>query len=209
MNIEKTIKEYLAELSSNSPTPGGGNVSAFCGAIAASLGTMVCNLTIGKKKYFEVEKEIVEIKSDLEIYINKFTELAAKDNQAFDKVMEAFRLPKETKAEKIVRLKRIDEATLDAAKVPAKVILNCSKILPFVKIVSKKGNQNSVSDAGVAALLISTAAQGAFLNVLINCSGLKNNDEAKQLLSDSQNLTDEIKTNSNLITERIMKGLQS
>ncbi len=209
MNVDKTIKDYLTELSSNSPTPGGGNISAFCGALASSLGTMVCNLTIGKKKYLDVEKEMIDIKLNLEKYIDKFTGLAAKDNSAFDKVMEAFKLPKETDAEKEIRSKKIDEATIEAAKVPSEVIKNCSEIIPLIDAVALKGNQNSVSDAGVAALLLSTAAQGAFLNVLINCSGLKNNEEADKLLQSSRILTDEIKLRSNSITEKIIKGLQS
>lgn len=208
MNTEKTIDNYLAELSSNSPTPGGGNVSAFCGALASSLGTMVCNLTIGKKKYADVEAEIAEIKNKLETYIKKFTELAANDNLAFDKVMSAFKLPKETEAEKEIRSAKIEEATINAAKVPADVIKNCSEIIPLIDIAASKGNHNSVSDTGVAALLLSTAAQGAFLNVLINCSGLKTNTEANQLLQNSQTLTNEIKLQSNLITEKIIKGLQ-
>jgi len=209
MNIDKTVREYLTELSSNSPTPGGGNVSAFCGALASSLGTMVCNLTIGKKKYINVETEMVEVKTKLESYIYKFTELAVKDNQAFDKVMDAFKLPKESESEKEIRSKIIEEATLNAARVPAEVIKNCSEIIPLVKVIADKGNQNSLSDAGVAALLISTAAQGAFLNVLINCSGLKNNEEAEQLLNHSQSLINEIKLSSNQVTEKIIKGLQA
>ncbi len=209
MDVKKTIGEYLAELSSNSPTPGGGNVSAFCGALASSLGTMVCNLTIGKKKYQDVEKEMTDIKLILEKYIARFTELAVKDNQAFDKVMDAFKLPKETDADKEIRLKKIDEATIEAAQIPSEVIKNCSDIIPLIDVIASKGNQNSVSDSGVAALLLSTAAQGAFLNVLINCSGLKNNEEADQLLQSSRILTDEIKLRSNSITEKIIKGLQS
>ncbi|MCX6149916.1 MAG: cyclodeaminase/cyclohydrolase family protein [Ignavibacteriales bacterium] len=209
MNQSNTLKNYLDELSSNSPTPGGGNVSALCGALASSLGTMVCRLTIGKKKYIDVEPDMMKIRSKLESFREEFIDLAAKDNAAFDKVMEAFKFPKETENDKTMRLKKISAATLEAAKVPAEVITSCKVILPLIKTIAEKGNQNSVSDAGVAALLLSTAAQGAYLNVLINCSSLKDNSEAQKLLAEASVVKDEIKSESNNIIEVIIKGFQS
>lgn len=209
MNIKKTIEEYLNELSSNSPTPGGGNVSALCGSLSASLGTMVCNLTIGKKKYADVEEEMKSLKVKLEKYISVFTDLAARDNAAFDRVMEAFKLPKETEEEKEIRAQKIEEATFGAAEVPAEVIRNCSEVLPMLRIVALKGNRNSLSDAGVAALLISAAAQGAYLNVLINCSSLSNQTHAQEILKRADILLEEIKNGSSLITDEIVKSLRA
>lgn len=209
MDISKTLKSYLDDLSSNSPTPGGGNVAAFCGALSSSLGTMVCNLTIGKKKYADNEAEILQVKKKLEEYKEQFISLANKDNGAFDKVMEAFKLPKETEEDKSLRLQKIDEATFAAAEVPSEVIRTCNEVLPLIGIVVEKGNQNSLSDAGVAALLISTAAQGAFLNVLINCSSLKNQTIAGELLKSAGILCNDIKTQSSSIVDKIIKGLKS
>jgi formiminotetrahydrofolate cyclodeaminase len=208
MNLSKTLHEYLDELSSNSPTPGGGNVSAICGALASSLGTMVCSLTIGKKKYVEVEADMMKIRSKLGAYKDHFLELAEKDNAAFNKVMEAFKLPKETEEDKFIRLKHIEIATLEAAKVPELVINYCMEILPLIKSVFEKGNQNSVSDAGVAALLINAASQGAYLNVLINCSSLKDNNEAKEILNKVAGTIDNIKTESNKIVDKIIAQMQ-
>jgi formiminotetrahydrofolate cyclodeaminase len=209
MNSVKTIKNYLDELSSNSPTPGGGNVSAFCGALAASLGTMVCSLTIGKKKYLEVEAEMMKARNKLSAYQEHFLELAEKDNAAFNKVMDAFRLPKDSESEKTNRLIKIEEATLNAAKVPKEVIFICNEVLPLIKMIAQKGNSNSISDAGVAALLLSMAAKGAYLNVLINCSSLQNNTEAEEILKSTTEIVEKIKTESEQIAEKIIEDLNS
>lgn len=209
MNVEKTLKEYLDDLSSNSPTPGGGNVAALCGVLSSSLGTMVCNLTIGKKKYAEVEQEIISVKSKLEDYKERFITLAAKDNEAFDKVMDAFKLPKDNDEQKNIRIQKIDEATFAAAEVPDEVIKICKELLPLIKTTAEKGNQNSLSDAGVAALLTSTAAQGAYLNVLINCMALKNQTIAGEVLKSAEIRTEEIKEESSSILENIKRRLLS
>ena len=194
MNLNKNLQEYFDELSSSSPTPGGGNVAALCGALASSLGTMVCNLTIGKKKYADVEQEMISLKNKLEIYQKEFFELAQKDNEAFDKVMEAFKLPKGSDEEKEVRNSKIEEATINAAEVPSEVIRKCYELLPLLKTIADKGNKNSLSDAGVAIALTRTSVQGAYLNVLINCTSLNN-----------QTIAEEIRKRANIIFEEIDK----
>lgn len=209
MDYTQTLNNYLENLSSKSPTPGGGNVAAFCGVLASSLTIMVCNLTIGKKKYLEVESEITGIKNELEKIKNKFSELADKDNAAFDKVMDAFRLPKESEDEKDIRRKKIDEATFGAAEVPAEVVNTCRTILPFIKTVAEKGNQNSLSDVGVAASLINTANQGAFLNVLINCTSLSNQTIGNEYLKRTEIIFDEVKNICATITDSINDKLRS
>jgi formiminotetrahydrofolate cyclodeaminase len=205
--LTKNLSAYIDELSSNSPTPGGGNVSALCGVLSASLGVMVCNLTIGKKKYAEVEEEMKAIKDKLEGYKTLFINFADKDNEAFDKVMEAFKLPKETDEQKSLRENKIDEATFEAASVPADVIRLCSEVIPLIETVSRKGNKNSASDAGVAALLISTAAQGAFLNVAINCSSLRNQTIAAEVLKKAEIYTEDVKKQSAYIVDKLNKEL--
>ncbi|PJA99674.1 MAG: methenyltetrahydrofolate cyclohydrolase [Ignavibacteriales bacterium CG_4_9_14_3_um_filter_30_11] len=209
MNYNQTLNEYLESLSSKSPTPGGGNVSAFCGTLASSLAIMVCNLTIGKKKYFEVESEMIELKNQLEKIKNKFSDLADKDNEAFDKVMDAFKLPKETEDEKDIRSKKIDEVTFGAAEIPTEVINTCRLILPFIKTVAEKGNQNSFSDVGVATALINAANQGAFLNVLINCTSLSNQTIGNEYLKRIEIIFEEVKNSCDEITGSINNKLRS
>ncbi len=205
MNTSPTIKNYLDELSSSSPTPGGGNVAALCGALACSLGMMVCNLTIGKKKYAEIENEIKEVSIKLENYKNEFLKLAEEDNKAFNLVMDAFKLPKETDAEKKIRSGKIELSTTQAAVVPSRVIETCRSVIPYIKTVAAKGNQNSVSDAGVAASLLITSSQGALLNVMINCSALSNKTYAEEFLKKAEAANDEVKNNS----EKIIRNIKS
>lgn len=183
MNIEKTINSYLEELSSNSPTPGGGNVAAFSGMLAVSLGIMVCNLTLGKKKYQQVEPDITAIKEILDNYKTNFSELSKLDNEAFDKVMDAFKLPKDTDEQKSMRTSAIEIATLEAAEVPLSVMKQCKEVLPIFEELMNKGNQNSLSDVGVAISLASSACEGAYLNVVINCSSISGNQTAYEYLT--------------------------
>jgi formiminotetrahydrofolate cyclodeaminase len=196
MDLSKSLKNYLEELSSNSPTPGGGNVSALSGSLACNLGVMVCNLTIGKKRYLNIEEEMKDIKAKLEELNDCFVELAAKDNYAFNQVMAAFKLPKETDEQKKLRSEKIEEATFSAAVVPSEVIETCGKVIPYLETISLKGNQNSVSDAGVGLSLLNTAAEGAFLNVIINCTSLSNKTIGLELMKKSEIIYEEVKNKS-------------
>jgi methenyltetrahydrofolate cyclohydrolase len=186
MDISHSIGHYLEELSSNSPTPGGGNVSAFCGTLAASLGIMVCNLTIGKKKYFESEQELIGIKEKLEKSKAEFLLLSYEDNRAFDMVMDSYKMPKENDDQKSIRSKKIEAATIGAGIVPSRVISLCKSITPEIMRLAEIGNQNSLSDTGVAISLFSTASQGAYLNVIINCSSYKDNRQAIDILTEAK-----------------------
>ena len=187
MDTSITLEKYMEAIASSDPTPGGGNVSAISGALACSLGVMVCNLTIGKKKYASVEEDMLSLKEKIEGTRLKFISLSIKDNEAFDSVMEAFKLPKETEDEKKDRNKKIEDATIYAGKIPSHVIELCKETSAFISEAASKGNRNSLSDAGVALSLLTTAAKGAFLNVMINCAPIQNNMEAKEILIRSGN----------------------
>lgn len=191
MDLKKSLENFIEEISSSSPTPGGGSVSAFNGVLGTSLGLMVCNLTIGKKKYEGVESEILEIKNHLEKFKENFLELYDEDSRAFDKVMEAFKLPKETEEDKIKRTQAIEDATVYATEVPIKVIETCYEVTNHLVRLSEIGNQNSISDAGVALILIKSSAEGAMLNVMINTKSLNDRDRAMNLyLTAARKLTE-------------------
>lgn len=208
MDLSKSLQQYFDDLSSNAPTPGGGNVAALCGALSSSLGAMVCGLTIGKKKYAEVEAEMISLKTKLNECQKEFFELGQKDNAAFDKVMEAFKLLKETDAEKDVRSKAIEQATLGATEVPADVMQKAKELLPLLKIVIEKGNKNSLSDAGVAAALVATASKGAYMNVLINCSSLANQTIAQEIKKRAEIILDETCRESDRLLEKVFTAIQ-
>jgi formiminotetrahydrofolate cyclodeaminase len=191
MDLKKSLENFIEEISSSSPTPGGGSVSAFNGVLGTSLGLMVCNLTIGKKKYESVEAEVLEIKNRLQNFREKFLELYDEDSKAFDKVMEAIKLPKESEEDKIKRTHAIEDATVYATEVPINVIQACSEVTNDLIRLSEIGNQNSLSDAGVALILIKSSAEGAMLNVMINTRSLNDRDRSMNLvLSAAQKLTE-------------------
>lgn len=209
MNLQSSLEQYLTDLASASPTPGGGNVSALCGVLSASLGQMVCSLTIGKKKYLDVEEELKKIKEKLKDLSGDFLSLAEKDNKAFDKVMQSFKLPKETDQQKSERAAAIDAATMEAAIVPAEVIIKCDQMLSLLQTVAEKGNKNSLSDAGVAISLVSAAAEGAFLNVAINCSGLSNRQSANEFMIKSELLYSRIKEKAATLNRNLIASLKA
>jgi formiminotetrahydrofolate cyclodeaminase len=198
MLTQLTLQQFLQELSSKSPAPGGGSVAAFSGAIGAALGAMVCNLTIGKKKYAEVEEELQRLLPQAESLTEHFTRLVDLDTEAFQKVMEAFTLPKENENQKALRTTAIQQATKEAALVPLRVMRLCIDGLAIVKTVAQKGNGNSVSDAGVGALMLRASAEGAALNVRINLGGITDQDfvdwqsnEVSSLLRTIQHMSQE------------------
>ena len=172
MLTEKTVTKFIDELASNSPAPGGGSVAALAGSLGTALTSMVCNLTIGKKKYIDVEHEMKSIVLKSEELRRTFATLIDQDTDAFNKVMEAFGLPKESENQKALRTAAIQAATKEAALVPLRVMKHVVDGLALAKIVAEKGNANSISDAGVSALMLHAAAEGATLNVQINLNSI-------------------------------------
>ncbi len=167
------VNEFLAELASDSPTPGGGSVAALSGALGASLCSMVCNLTIGKKKYVDVEEDLKRVLVETERLRLELNQLIDEDAAAFDKVMTAMKLPKETDDEKAARKTALQDSLVDAASVPLVVMGKCVEVVELSVSVAEKGNVNAVSDAGVAALNGRAGVHAARLNVLINLGGIR------------------------------------
>ena len=177
-----TIKAFAEELASNSPAPGGGSAAALAASLGSSLGSMVFNLTVGKKAYNEYEEETKDsILKALEITnLNQveFLNLMEKDAEEFLELMAAFKLPKNTEEEKTVRKEKIEEGYIKALQVPLTVAEKSYEIYKYIELAANYGNKNAVSDAGVAALLLQTAIESAVLNVKINLSGI-NDDTYK------------------------------
>ena len=181
MLIDKPVSQFLDELASNSPAPGGGSVAALAGAAGAALASMVCNLTIGKKKYADVQDEMKAVVEQTELLRKELAQLIDKDTEAFNAVMAAFGLPKGTEREMATRSEAIQEATKAATLVPLSVMRTCEKALLHTRTVAQKGNKNSASDAGVAALMLQAGCAGAALNVRINLGGLNDATFAQQI----------------------------
>jgi len=171
--VKMDLRKFANETASESTAPGGGSISAYCGALGVSLGTMVANLSAGKRGW-----------EDQTIYFSEYADKGQKlkdqlllavdeDTSAFNKIMEAFALPKNTDDEKTIRTEAIQNATKYAVEVPLKVMKLSYNSLELIKAMVEKGNPNSITDAGVGALCIRTAVEGAYLNVRINASGIK------------------------------------
>ena len=166
--IDLTIKEFSRELASASPAPGGGSLAALCGALSAALCQMVSNLTLGKKKYADAEDIITDTKLRATTLADQLLKLVDEDTQSYNRVIEAYKLPKDTPATEQLRLDAIQDALKAAADVPFQTLTQSASAMPLIKAVIRHGNPNCITDAGVAAELISTAVRGAAYNVCIN-----------------------------------------
>jgi len=184
MLTDKKMNNFLEELASNSPTPGGGSVAALAGALGVALISMVGNLTIGKKKYEDVEEDIKRIISSSEKLRYELSQLIEEDVKVFNNFMATYKMSKETEDEKKIRAEKIQASLIKAAKVPLQVAYKCLEILILSKEVAEKGNINVVSDAGVAVLMAGAALESAILNVKINLRMIKD-EKVKEELSSS------------------------
>jgi glutamate formiminotransferase / formiminotetrahydrofolate cyclodeaminase len=170
--VDRTVTDFVDECSMDSPAPGGGSVAALSGALGAALANMVANLTVGKKGYEAVFEEMKQVAAEAQSLKDKFMAAIDRDTDAFNKVMDAFKMPKSTPEQKDARTAAIQEGTKQATLVPLEVLRMVPKGLAFALAVAERGNKNSASDAGVAGLSLRTAAEGAWLNVRINLAGI-------------------------------------
>jgi glutamate formiminotransferase/formiminotetrahydrofolate cyclodeaminase len=178
--VSLTNREFVDELSSDSPAPGGGSVAALCAAQAAGLVAMVGNLTVGKKKYAEVRdraEKIAEMAQELKDF---FLAAIDEDTAAFNAVMDCFGLPKKSDDQKKARDLAIAAATRQATRVPLAVLEKAPALLELAAEIGKIGNVNSLSDAGVAGLAGMAGAEGAYYNVLINLDSLRELDQSEE-----------------------------
>lgn len=171
--VDLSVEKFAQETASESPAPGGGSISAAMGAFGAALATMVANLSSHKAGWDERWEEFSNWAEKGKYYMEQLTKMVDEDTNAFNKIMNAFSLPKGTDDEKAARTKAIEEATLYAIEVPFKVMQLCYESMEVVKAMAEHGNPNSVTDAGVGALAARSGVLGAFLNVKINAAGLK------------------------------------
>jgi methenyltetrahydrofolate cyclohydrolase len=207
MLVDKTVSQFLDELASNSPAPGGGSVAALAGAVGTALGSMVCNLTIGKKKYVDVQEELKAVLEQTESLRKELAQLIDIDTEAFNSVMAAFGLPKATEAEQAARTAAIQEATKGATMVPLSVMRTCEKALVFVKTIAQKGNKNSASDAGVAALMLRAGCASAALNVRINLGGINDAAFVQQIKTEYTEIEQNVETLTHEVLAEVEKSI--
>jgi len=186
MLIDEPLKDFLDSLSSSAPTPGGGSAAALGGALSASLISMVCRLS-------EDVEELQAVLKDSEILKSELTKLVDEDARAFNEVIKAFKLPKDTDEEKAERKESIQNALKGAARVPLIVAGRCAQLIKLASETAKKCNKNAISDVGVASLMAHASLRSAALNVNINLGSIKDEEfnsettmELKDLRSEAE-----------------------
>ena len=199
MMLEKKTTEFLDELSSSSPFPGGGGASAAVGAFASALGLMVANLTVGKKRYVEVEEEVKEIREKLIDLQNKLIVLTDRDAEAFEPVAKAYGMPKDTPEQQAEKDKVMEAALWEASIVPMEIMEEIYEVMKLLKILGEKGSKMALSDIGVGILFGQAALEGASFNIFINTKSMKNRENAKflddkadALIAEAENLYREV-----------------
>lgn len=187
--VDMTVKSYLDVLKSDAPAPGGGSVSALSAAQGAALVAMVCDLTIPKEKFAEYKDLCQETKDQILAIYDELVIGIDKDTEAFNQVSAAFKLPKESDEDKAARSKAIQAATVLATKVPYETMDLCLKGLETTAKIVGKSNPNASSDLGVAALNLLAGIKGAYLNVMINLPGIKD-ENIKDSFSGAESMVD-------------------
>ena len=201
--VRMTTEGFARETASESPAPGGGSISAYMGALAAALGTMVANLSSHKRGWDDRWKEFSDIAEQGQALMNELLDLVDEDTAAFDRIMACFGMPKGTEEEKAARAAAIEEATLYAASVPLKTMEASVKAFPLLLAMAEKGNPASASDAGVGALAARAACRGAELNVRINASGLKDPKPAEPLIERAAKILMEAEALEAMVLEKV------
>ena len=178
---EKTCREFIENVASEAPVPGGGSVAALVGALGAALGNMVASLTVGKKKYADVQEEMEEMIVEIRDIQAKLLALVEKDIEIFEPLSKLYRVHPETKNEKRQHEIEMEKALHDACMVPMDIIRECGRAIELSREFARKGNRIAVSDAASSAVLCKAAMQAASLNVYINTNMMKNKKVAEKL----------------------------
>ncbi len=187
---DNSLQNYLDTLASKSATPGGGSAAALMGAQAAALTSMVCNLTIGKPKYAEVETEMQALLEKSEALREELTGMIKADVDVFDRLMTTYGLPKETDDEKLARSTQIQLVLKDATDVPLACAKACAEVIVLSRVAAEKGSSAVISDAGVAVMSGYAALKSAALNVYINAASLKDREFADAKLAELNAILD-------------------
>lgn len=207
--IDMSCRAFAEETAAESPAPGGGSISAYMGALAAALGTMVANLSAHKAGWDERWEEFSDIAERGQAIMEQLLHLVDKDTDAFNRIMAVFGMPKGTDAEKAARAEALEAATLYACEVPLETMETACSVFGVLNEVASKGLKASASDAGVGALAARAAVRGAGLNVRINAAGLKDRDAAASLIAKAEKLEADAEQAENEILKIVESNIAS
>jgi glutamate formiminotransferase/formiminotetrahydrofolate cyclodeaminase len=201
--IKLNLKAFMDETASDSPAPGGGSVSAYIGALGAALGTMVANLSSHKRGWDDRWKEFSDLAEKGKAIQNNLLQMVDEDTNAFNRLMEAYSLPKKSEEEKKIREIVIMDAIKNAIIVPLRVMEIAYPGFELIRDMVEKGNPNSLSDAGVGALALRSCIKGAFLNVRINASGLSDKSFVTDVIAKGEDMESKTEAAENAILKTI------
>ena len=207
--VKMDLRDFANELSSDSPAPGGGSVAALAGALGSALTSMVANLTVGKKEYQKNRGEMKDVAVDAQKFKDALLRAIDRDTDAFNNLMNAFRLPKKTDEQIVKKEQAIEAATKEACLVPLDVMKNSLEVLKLAQVVAERGNENAASDAGVASLMARSAVEGAGLNVKINLPGINDAEFVEKMKTEVKNLIAEANNLQNKIIEAVDRKIEN
>jgi methenyltetrahydrofolate cyclohydrolase len=206
--LDATVIGFLDALASGAPTPGGGGAAAVSGAMGAALVSMVCNLTIGRQRYADVEAEMREVLDRAESLRVELQQLAQDDVVAFNRLSAAYKLPRVTESDIAIRKDAIQSSLKRATEVPLRTARAAAAVLPLCPPVAERGNRAAVSDIGVAALLAHAAVRSALLNVEINLRTLEDPLYVGQVRAEVERLTDGLTAQADQISDLVASKLK-
>ena len=204
---DKSLQVFLDELASSAPTPGGGSGAAVMGAMGAALVSMVCNLTVGKKGYEEVEEDMKNVLRQAEELRTRLTDMIRADIEVFDRLMASYGMPKETDEEKAARSEEIQASTREATDVPLNCARACAEAIDLCRAAAEKGNLNVISDAGVAVVAAEAALKSAALNVYINVGNIKDKAFAEERSAELEKILKSVEGQTSEIYELVKSKL--
>ncbi len=206
---DRIVGEWIDVLASKAPVPGGGGASALGGALGAALGQMVANLTVGKKRYADVEEKMQESLAGLQGLLQELLELADKDAQVFAPLAEAYAMPSGTEQQKAAKEQVMEERLLAASLVPMEMMEKSLEVLDILEFLGEKGSRMAISDVGVAVQFARAALTGAVMNVYINTKAMKNREKAEDLNQKANKMIDTGTQKADAIYGQVLKQLNS
>ncbi len=206
---EERVEDWMDALASKAPVPGGGGAAALAGAVAAALGQMVANLTIGKKKYADVEDKMKMVERQLESLRQDMFLLADQDGEVFADLSQAYKLPADTEEQQQEKDKMIENRLYAASQVPINVMEKTGEIIDLLDQIADCGSRNALSDAGVASQFARTALLGSIMTVTINTNSMKDRDKAEELNKKAAKLSEEYSSQADAVYERVNRKLSN
>lgn len=201
-------RTFIDELASSAPTPGGGGASAYCGALASALASMVANLTVGKKKYADVEADMIVMLEKLAVVRERLLELVDEDAEAFKPLAAAYRMPKSTPEEAAVKNEALQAALADACEVPLEIMRTCARVVEMSEFLAQHGSRLALSDVGVGALFAKAALNGASLNVFANVVSMDDKERADEYRREAITLMNVWSERADMVFARVLNEIR-